>query len=216
MLTTQPDILASLRQIPCPFAASACGVALEAPVGGADYLGAVLGALDALSRDDDFLALPLPLPAHGPGNHDLVAMVHAILLRLAGPAMLYAAVESSSWRLRTATGDYFPFVMSAGYSSRHPRYIDWPQPLLLLQPELSFSRHGICSTSVRRSELSAATERAFRRRGRDYLGDVTRLWPKSLRVIKPCHVDEPPIRWWRTPPIIDRGWRICPAPVQYK
>lgn len=207
-LIAQPEaeLRAALARIPCPLAAGASGKLLLPEGGGSRSWDGLLQELDLVLAGDgaalDFLACVLPVPLDGCGIGDLAAAVHALLLHLSSPADLYAGIEAPAWTLRTRSGEYFPLLMSAFYPEAHPRYLEWPTPVLLLQPEESFGRRGISSSWGKREELSLTVERRFRQLGREYFGEITRRLPKSLRVIKPLRSSDEPVRWWRYPPAI--------------
>jgi hypothetical protein len=205
LLPKEGELRAALERTPCPMAHTATGRFLVPPETGVaqhwtEFLQQLNDALDRSASSLDFIAAALPLRAERMSIKALAAAVHAVFLHLTTPLTLYAEIETTSWTLRTSSGDYFPILMSASYEHAHPRYLDWPAPVLLLQPELSFARRGISSSWAKREELSLAVERRFRDLGREYFGDITRSLPKSLRVIKPLSPDDSPVRWWQFKP----------------
>jgi len=203
--TEEGELRAALDRTPCPMAQAATGRVLVLPEGTAaqpwtEFLRQLDDALECSAPSLDFIAGALPVQAERMSVEALAAAVHGVLLHLTTPPALYGGIESPSWTLRTSSGDYFPILMSSSYEKAHPRYLDWPAPVLLLQPESSFARRGISSSWAKREELSLAVERRFRDLGREYFGDITRALPKSLRVVKPLSPDDPPVRWWQLRP----------------
>ncbi len=199
------ELRAALDRTPCPMAQTATGKVVVLPEAGVsqpwtEFLRQLHDALERSAPSVDFIAGALPVRAERMSVEALAAAVHGVLLHLTAPPALYEGIESPSWTLRTSSGDYFPILMSVSYEYAHPRYLDWPFPVLLLQPELSFARRGISSSWAKRNELSLAVERRFRGLGREYFGDITRSLPKSLRVVKPISPGDSPVRWWQFKP----------------
>jgi hypothetical protein len=198
----------TLRSIPCPFARDSRieVLSLASQNGDADWHTYVLAVADLLERTGaatDVVACPLPVPHRALPDELLAQIVHTVLagavLRSGEPLhTLYCEIETFRWEFRLFGVDYFPLVMAPVYPSSHPRFIQYPQPVLLLQPEASFARRRVSSSSQTRTRLSSQCERSFERSARDYFGDITRKFPKAHRVIKPLLVQSPPIRWWHS------------------
>lgn len=154
----------------------------------------------------DIAAVELPAPALGPCDDLLSRLVHTLLAALAAMSdhqvSLYDHIEQADWELRLFGREFFALLLSGGYPSGHPRHLTWRQPVILLQPEDSFTRHRISSATVERSHLSIRTERAFRNRGKNYLPLITRVMPKSYRLIKPLDERSAPVTWWTASPLV--------------
>jgi hypothetical protein len=203
--------LKALRETPCPYATRAHVECAEQPAfplddGGQwqDYYSSLTSLVRQLADSADILAVELPTPADASPHHLLAQVTHTLLAGLIHHAggdtrQLYRGIESSEWEYTLMNRDFFPLVLSPAYPMRHPRHVRWRQPVILLQLESSFSRHGISSVAEGRERLSATVERAFLRMGKRYHGHITRNLPKAYRVIKPLRVSDPPIRWWDTP-----------------
>lgn len=193
-------LLSTLMRTPCPYAAGAKGRIVDAAA--PQSIGAYVSWLVAgteLAGPTDFVACEVPWIDACPSSPEFSAAIHDVLLGVVGAGRLYAGIETASWRLRTDDAELFPFVMSPGYATTHPRYLDWPAPVLVLQLEDSFTRHGITSRTSRRAALSTTAERRFELAGREYFGQITRTLPRSWRVIKPLTSNDPPIAWWPIP-----------------
>jgi hypothetical protein len=198
----------TLRRVPCPFARDSRVEVLSSASrnGGADwhtYVGAVAELLERTGAAADVVACPLPVSQEALPDGLLTQAVHTVLagavVHSGEPLLtLYSEIETPRWEYRLFGVDYFPLVMAPVYPCSHPRFIQFPRPVLLFQPEASFARRGISSSSQNRARLSSRCERSFERSARDYFGDITRKSPKAHRVIKPLLVQSPPIRWWRS------------------
>lgn len=204
------SLIAALRATPCPYASQAdvrCALhsafALDDRVLWQTYFSTVASLVRGLADSADILAIELPTPADACPRNLLAQFAHTLLAGLfhfcnGHSRQLYAGIESSQWEYTLMNRDFFPLVLSPAYPTHHPRHVRWRQPVMLLQPESSFTRHGISSTSVTRERISASVETAFLKAGRQYHGHVTRCLPKAYRVVKPVSEADPPIRWWDT------------------
>jgi hypothetical protein len=206
-----PDtFINALRETPCPYAKKAEVRFTLQPVFPLDdrelwrnYFSSVTSLFGELADSADILAIELPAPADASPHHLLAEITHKLLAGLIHHCsgdirLLYRGIESSRWEYTLMNRDFFPLVLSPAYPIHHPRHVRWRQPVVLLQPESSFTKHGISSVAEGRERLSATVERAFLRAGRRYHGHITRDLPKAYRVIKPISVTDQPIRWWDT------------------
>ena len=203
-------LIAALRETPCPYASRAevrCAshplFALHDRVLWRTYLASVTSLVRGLADSTDVLAIELPTPAGACPRKLLAQVTHTLLAGLIqlckGDArQLYAGIDSARWEYTLMHRDFFPLVLSPVYPPHHPRYVRWRQPVVLLQPESSFTKHGISSASAGRKRISASVERAFLEAGKQYHGHVTRLLPKAYRVVKAVSEADPPICWWDT------------------
>jgi hypothetical protein len=206
-------LLAALRDVPCLYSEVADVRVLLYPsfdlFDQSAWLKYALGVgsfLIDLPPTVDIAAIELPAPPLAPPDDRLSRLVHTVLAALAamsGNALtLYDRIERADWELSLFGREFFALLLSGGYPRDHPRHLAWRQPVILLQPEESFTRHRISSASVERSYLSIRTERAFRRRGRRYLPVITRAMPKSYRLIKPVDETSAPVTWWTASPLV--------------
>src|SRR5262245_27828798 len=159
-----------LRSTPCPYAGvAAVATYIHRPlnegedVGWSRYLEQAVAFVSALPDAIDVAAIEVPILATGRPERLLARAVHTVIggisCHLAGsPNGLYNGIESDGWELKLLGRDFFPLVVSPGYPLNHPRHILWRQPVLLLQPEDSFTRHGISSDKVDRSHVSRLAE----------------------------------------------------------
>lgn len=203
-------LIKALRENPCPYANRAeirfTLQALFAPDEGERWQGyftSITSLVRELSDSADILAIELPAPADASPHHLLAEVTHTLLAGLifhcsGETRLLYHGIESTRWEYTLMNRDFFPLVLSPTYPIHHPRHVRWRQPVILLQPESSFTKHGISSAGEGRQRLSATVERAFLKAGKRYHGHITRDLPKAYRVIKPISVTDQPIRWWET------------------
>jgi hypothetical protein len=204
-------LIAALRATPCPYAARAevrCAsqamVAVDDGVLWRTSFSSIASLVRELADSADLLAIELPSLSDTCPRNLLAQVTHTLLSGLfrfcnGDSRQLYAGIESGQWEYTLMNRDFFPLVLSPVYPAHHPRHVGWRQPVILLQPESSFTRHGISSASAERERISTSVEGAFLRAGRQYHGQVTRGLPKAYRVVKPASEADPPIRWWDTP-----------------
>jgi hypothetical protein len=167
------------------------------------YFAETTAFIAAAPESADIIALEVPIRGSSLPTGLLARAIHTALagitLSSTGDATaMYRDIESWSWEFRVCGCDFFAFVLSPAYPRDHARYIAWRQPLILLQPEHSFTSHGISSQNTDRATLSRRSELAFQSAGRHYLAEITRRLPKALRLIKPLTAGDPPIAWWKT------------------
>jgi hypothetical protein len=210
----QTTLVKALRNVPCLYA----GVAdihvylqhtfvLDDRSAWNGYFAGAGAFLRILPETVDIAALELPIPASGAPEGLLARAAHTILAGLVWYAsgdvrILYQGIENTAWELRLFNRNFFPLILSSAYPGNHPRYVTWRQPVVLLQPEHSFTRHGVSSRNAERTRLSHRTEAAFRREGRRYFAEITRELPKAFRLIKPLMEESPPVVWWKSEPLI--------------
>lgn len=212
-------LIAALRATPCPYASRAEVRCASHPVFALDnrvlwqaYFARVASLVRGLADSADILAIELPTPADTCPRSLLARFTHTMLAGLFHSCngnlyQLYASIESAKWEYTLMNRDFFPLVLSPVYPTQHPRHVRWRQPVILLQPESSFTKNGISSASLGRERISASVERAFLKAGKQYHGYVTRCLPKAYRVVKPVSEADSPIRWWDTlTPAVD-----CPT-----
>jgi hypothetical protein len=207
----QKALINALRETPCPYASRAqiqCALqpmfALHDDGLWQSYCSSITSVVRELADLSDILAVELPVPADASPHHLLAEITHTLLAGLIDDSkgdtrQLYDRIESTGWEYTLMDRDFFPLLLSPVYPIHHPRHLRWRQPVILLQPESSFSRHGISSRDKGRKRLSATVECAFLRAGKRYHGHITRSLPKAYRVIKPFRMADPPIRWWDAP-----------------
>jgi hypothetical protein len=193
--------------VPCIFADRASLVVAD---GGAldwdGYVTRVALAVRRLSPPAQALVCVLPVPGDASPTGLLAQATHTLLgglyaLSYGKRALLYRDINQMTWRFSAFERDYFPLVLSPAYTPRHPRYVAWPHPLLMLQPEESFTACNVTSREPRRARISAAVEQNFVQAGRQYHGTVTRIMPKAYRIVKALTPASAPVRWWETPPL---------------
>lgn len=171
------------------------------------YLVGVLAFIAQLPETADIAAIEVPIIQRSSQTDLLARAVHTVLAGLVQCSggdlkKMYHGIESSIWEFRLLRRDFFPLAFSPGYKRDHPRYISWRQPVIVLQPESSFTRHGVTSKRRSRHRISIQTERAFQDAGRSYHSRITREFPKAFRVVKPCVASSEPVRWWKVPALI--------------
>lgn len=208
-------LLKALRAVPCLYARTAevhCCLQQAPPANVRaswyDHLQSTATAVTNLAPSVDVLAVEIPVPASALPSGLLAAGVHTVLAGLvyccqSETTQLYDGIETSRWEYTIATHDFFPFVLSPVYSLDHPRHLAWRQPVLLLQPEVSFTRHGISSSSPGRASVSTLIESSFHEAGKRYYAAITRDFPKAFRVVKPLRETDAPVRWWETTLLTD-------------
>lgn len=204
------SLIEALREFPCLYASRAeihcfsqLAFASDDQRSWDRFLLSVAALITEFADSADVLAVELPVRANASPRHLLAQVTHSFLSGLVhycneDPAQLYTGIESAKWECTLMNRDFFPLVLSPVYPIDHPRHVRWRQPVILLQPEASFTRHGISSLAQGRKRISAATEQAFLKAGKPYYGHITRDLPKSFRVIKPVSETDLPIRWWET------------------
>ena len=174
-------LVAALRSVPCLYAFIADIRVFTSPgilsfqdeVSWGTYFSGLVSFLQGLPETADVAAAELPVPPIAPPDSLLARTVHTVFreltIRTCGcPTPLYRGIEHLSWEFQLFGREFFPLVLSPGYPRHHPRYLCWRQPVLLFQPEESFTRHGISSDSAARSLVSELSEAAFLRSGRRY------------------------------------------------
>jgi hypothetical protein len=175
-----------------------------------DYLLTASDVLTNLPDYVDLLAVEIPVSPAALPDGILAEGTHTVLAGMmyycnGNTISLYKDIETSAWEYTLGRKEFFPLVLSPVYPSNHPRHVAWRQPVALLQPESSFTRHGISSSAPSRPTISALVESAFLRAGKQYFGFVTRNLPKALRVIKPLLETSSPVQWWRTRLLVELG-----------
>ena len=168
-----------------------------------EYIHAASSFLRELPCSVDIAALELPIVLEAASEGMLARVANTVLAGLTLAAHgdvtpLYENIETSGWELRLYNRNFFPLVLSPTYTRDHPRFIPWRQSILVIQPEDSFTRHGVTSANSERLRLSERAEQAFQRNGQRYFPAITRDLPKAFRLIKPDLDGVQPVRWWNS------------------
>ena len=113
-------------------------------------------------------------------------------------------IGSRGWRFRFNRTDFFVTSFAPCYPETSSRYsFGANRAFLLLQPELSFLRHGLPPDSAhtnwdRPENIRDKTRVAFRDAGRAYHIPKTTKYPMAEHIVKPLKDDGVSVvRWWQ-------------------
>jgi hypothetical protein len=161
-------------------------------------------AVSRAGRDQlDGFVIEVREPGAGDSLASLARTTRRLLLGLAerdrprAPEPL-GDVESRAFWFRFANVRCFVAVFAACYPPSSSRFAHGlPDPLFVFQAEAAFTRlfgHGRSLAASR-----PGVRRAFAAAGRPYDASLSESPYEAYRYVKPLHLGEPVVRWWRDP-----------------
>ena len=203
----------SVRATRCPFAGLAVwrqididsrlidqhGVSVLEEVGGVVRQSIVAdGDLDL-----DMLAIELDHPSIVDGLDTFTRAVALFVRGLVGPGALPHQSDDPAgedgWIAYVDDKRLFIFTLCPFYGDSHPRRSGTGSAFIVIQFLNSFWKINMHHMSLaEKRQLSDKVKSIFTKAGVDYFAYITQGSSEALKLVKPLHQGDLPVRWWRT------------------
>ncbi len=110
------------------------------------------------------------------------------------------SVSEAEWLLVIEGAYTFALAFAPFYEPEHPRYSPTGSAFIVVQFIYSFRKIGMHRMTVAaKRRLSDRVRATFEAAGVPYFAYITQDPREVLKLIKPLHYGDPPVRWWREP-----------------
>eukprot|EP01114_Cavostelium_apophysatum_P000315 TRINITY_DN10297_c0_g1_i1.p1 TRINITY_DN10297_c0_g1~~TRINITY_DN10297_c0_g1_i1.p1 ORF type:complete len:342 (-),score=74.70 TRINITY_DN10297_c0_g1_i1:162-1187(-) len=172
--------------------------------------------VENLSALQIFLKMAKPLHLDGflfeiPGsyNDNVAAFGEGVRIALSAinpECMRRSYIGGRGWFFEYDHESLFVTTFSCCYPDNHSRFTyGTPSGFVLLQPEFSFAWKEIGDDTPHTEWDAPKTMRdkirvEFKKHGREYLIPDTVTYPAAHHIVKPLHLNDPVVEWWKVPP----------------
>jgi hypothetical protein len=105
--------------------------------------------------------------------------------------------EENDWHIVVDGVRLFAFTFAPFYETWHPRHSPTRSGYIVVQFINSFRKIGMHRmTLAAKRRLSDRVRASFEAAGVPYFAYITQDSPEALKMVKPLHDGDPPIRWW--------------------
>jgi len=152
----------------------------------------------AVADELDMLAVEVDHPSVIGGLDPLTRAVALFVRGLLGEDALPKSGSEAEWVAYVHGERLFVFTLCPFYDERHPRQSSTESAFIVIQFLNSFRKINMHRmTLADKKRLSDKVKAVFTAAGLDYFAYITQGPAEALKMVKPMHQGQDPIRWWQ-------------------